>query len=162
MRTLVGVIVGLLVGVGAGHFLWRGHGDGHVASAADLAGIEKLHQEDIDVTLTQDPKGLTEIWAQDGVRVAPDGAVVVGKTAIGADNAKFREANPEFKVMKYAPDLEHFSVAMADGWELEVGTLSATFKLSGKDDPVSMNIKTLRLLQRQPDGAWEFALVELK
>ena|SRR5579863_5415957 len=165
MRTLVGLIIGVFIGVVAGHLLWRGRsetrGTGAV-SAADLAAIEKLHQQDIDVTLTQDPKGLVDLWADDGVRIAPDGNAVVGKTAIGGDNAKFRAANPEFKVLKYAPDLHHFSVAIADGWAVESGTLAATFKMSAKDEPAIMNIKTVRVLQRQADGAWKFALVELK
>jgi len=165
MRTIVVAILGVLVGAIGGHFLWRGGNDARVAggaSAADLAGIEKLHQQDAAVTMTQDPEGLVELFAQDGVRIAPDGATVVGRAAIGADNAKFRAANPGFKVLKYAPDLQHFAVAVTDGWAMESGTLTATFKMSEKDEPISMNIKTLRLLQRQADGSWKFALVELK
>jgi hypothetical protein len=42
--------------------------------AADVAAIEKLHQEDIEATLTQDPKGLIDIWAEDAVRFNPGGA----------------------------------------------------------------------------------------
>ena len=173
MKIVLAAIVGVLVGVIGGHFLWHGGneardlraGQGAISngvSAADRAAIDKLHQQDIDVTLTQDPNGLMELWAEDGVRISPDGTAVVGRTAIGADNAKFRAANPGFKVLRYVPDLLHFSTAIADGWALETGTLSATFKMSAKDDPVSPNIKTLRVLQRQTDGAWKFALVELK
>ncbi len=33
-----------------------------------MAGIEKLHQKDIEVTLSQDPKGLLDIWTEDAVR----------------------------------------------------------------------------------------------
>jgi hypothetical protein len=29
---------------------------------ADLAAIKKLEQEDIEVTLSQDPKGLEDVW----------------------------------------------------------------------------------------------------
>ena len=36
--------------------------------AANLAAIEKLHQEDIQVTLSQNEKGLTDIWTDDAVR----------------------------------------------------------------------------------------------
>ena len=36
--------------------------------AADLAGIEKLRQKDIEVTLSQDPQGLIDIWTEDAVR----------------------------------------------------------------------------------------------
>ena len=49
-----------------------------------------------------------------------------------------------------------------DGWALEVGTFAATYKMSAKDEPVSVNDKGMRLLKRQSDGAWKFALVGMK
>ena len=58
--------------------------------AADLAAIEKLHREDIEVTLSQDPKGLIDEWAEDGVRFTPGSPPAVGKQAIGAENEKFQ------------------------------------------------------------------------
>jgi len=164
MKTVMAAIFGLLVGVIGGHFLCHEKVDAPAAShasAADLAAIGKLHQQDIDVTLTQNPNGLEELWSEDGVRLQPDGTVVVGRKAIGADNEKFWAANPGFKVLRYEPDLQHFSMAVADGWAVETGTLAATFKMSVKDEPVKTNIKTLRLLQRQTDGSWKFALVKL-
>ena len=45
------------------------------ANAEDLAAIEKLHQEDIVVTLPQDPKGI-DIWTEDGLRLLPAGPAV--------------------------------------------------------------------------------------
>jgi hypothetical protein len=39
--------------------------------AADLAAIEKAHHEDIEATLTQDPKGLIDLWAEDAVNFIP-------------------------------------------------------------------------------------------
>src|ERR1700761_5280703 len=129
-------VVGLLVGVIGGHFLWHGGNDARdsqggqsvtasAVNAADRAAIDKLHQQDIDVTLPQDPKGILDVWDENGIRIRPDGAAVVGKKAIGEDNAKFRAAYPEFKVVKYAPDVDHFVVAIADGWAVEVGTTAA-------------------------------------
>jgi hypothetical protein len=67
-RTSLLVTIAFLVGLGIG-FLRRSavgtlqRKDTH---AADLAAIERLHQEDIEVTLSQDPKGLVDVWARMG------------------------------------------------------------------------------------------------
>jgi len=60
IALLAGFIVGFFSRSAAGMLQRSTH-------AADLAAIEKLHQEDIDVTLSQDPKGLADVWAEDGV-----------------------------------------------------------------------------------------------
>ena len=125
--------------------------------AADLAAIEKLHQQDIEVTLSQDPKGLIDVWTEDGVRFNPGGPPVVGKQAIKDDNQKFRAVNPDFKVLKYATDIKEIQIV--DDWAIEVGHTEATYKMSANDDPVSLNFKGMRLLKRQSDGSWKFASV---
>jgi len=55
-----------------------------------------------------------------------------------------------------------FQIAIADGWAIEVGSVEATYRLSAKNNPVSVNDKGMRLLKRQSDGSWKFALVGLK
>ena len=39
--------------------------------AQDMAGIEKLHQQDIAATLSRDPVALTDLWTDDAVRLDP-------------------------------------------------------------------------------------------
>jgi len=128
--------------------------------AADLAAIEKLHQEDIAATLTQDPADLTKLWSDDGVNLGVPGAPAVGIKAIGELYAKFRTEYPEFKVLKYAPVIT--DVKITDGWAIEVGNTTATYKMSAKDAPIDFNEKGMRVLKRQSDGSWKFAVVGLK
>jgi len=126
---------------------------------ADLAAIEKLHQEDIEFTLSQNPKGLTDVWAEDGVRLNPGSPPVVGRQAIEADNEKGRAQAPGFKVLSYAPDLKNIHLQIADGWAYEWGETDAKFQLSPDTPPVSMHGKGVRVMKRQSDGSWKFALV---
>ena len=160
--SLLTVLV-FIAGIGIG-FLARIAGTGTLqrrdTHATDLAAIEKLHEKDIEVTLSQDPKGLIDVWAEDGVRFNPAGPPVVGKQAIEAENQKFRAQYPDFKVLKYAPDIKEIQIV--DDWAIEVGNTEATYKMSAKDNPVSVNDKGMRLLKRQSDGSWKFALVGLK
>jgi uncharacterized protein (TIGR02246 family) len=159
-RTLVTTLV-FVAGLVIGYFTRSAAGMLQRSThAADLAAIEKLHQEDIDVTLSQDPKGLADVWAEDGVRITPGNPPTVGKAAIAAENEKDHAEHPEFKVLKYAPEIK--DVQIADGWAIEVGSVEATYRLSAKDNPVNVNDRGMRLLKRQSDGSWKFALVGLK
>jgi uncharacterized protein (TIGR02246 family) len=128
--------------------------------AADLAAIDKLHKADVAATLTQDPASLTSFWSDDGVNLGAAGTPVVGIKAMGEMYQQFRASNPDFKVLNYVSDIK--DIQFAGDWAIEVGNVQATYKLSAKDAPVSVNDKGMRLLKRQSDGSWKFALVGLK
>jgi uncharacterized protein (TIGR02246 family) len=128
--------------------------------AADLAAIEKLHKADVAATLKQDPVSLTSLWSEDGVNLDAAGTPVVGLKAMGEMYEQFRAANPDFKVMSYVSDIK--DIQIAGDWAIEIGKVQATYKLSAKDAPVNVNDKGMRLLKRQSDGSWKFALVGLK
>jgi hypothetical protein len=85
---------------------------------------------------------------------------VVGIKALKEFYEKFRVEHPEFKVLKYSPDFKDLQIV--DGWAIEVVEANATFKMSTKDDPVTVQQILLRVLKRQSDGSWKFALVSVK
>jgi ketosteroid isomerase-like protein len=126
----------------------------------DLVAIEKLHKADVDATLTQDPSYLTKLWSEDAVKLDTSGPPVVGIKALGEMYQKFRVDYPDFQVLKYAPDIKDLQVA--DGWAIEVISGESTYKLSAKDNPVTVKGEAMRVLKRQSDGSWKFALVGLK
>jgi uncharacterized protein (TIGR02246 family) len=160
--TSIFVIIAFLGGLAVGYFA-RSAGMGTPkrmdTHAADLAAIEKLHQEDVAVTLSQNPKGLVDIFTEDAVRLMPGQPPVVGKEAIQADNEKNRADYPGFKVLSYAPDYK--DIQIADGSACEWGEFEAQYKLSPGGPPVNVRMKALRVLKRQKDGSWKFALVGL-
>jgi hypothetical protein len=159
-RTSLFVAIAFLAGLAIGFFA-RGTGLRRDTHAADLAAIKKLEQEDIEVTLSQDPKGLVDVWDEGGVRIKPGRPPTVGKQAIAAENEKFHKQYPEFRVLKYAPT--GTEVRIAGGWGIEVGNADASYRMSAKDEPVSVNEKGgVRVLKRQSDGSWKFAVVGLK
>jgi hypothetical protein len=63
-------------------------------------------------------------------------------------------------VLKYKPGIKN--VESADGWAIEVGDFAGTYKMSANGNPVSVQGEGMRLLKRQSDGSWKFALVGLK
>ncbi len=160
-RISVFVVIALLAGLGIGSFArssGTGTFQGRDTRAADLAAIETLHKADIEATLTQDPTSLSNLWSDDGVNLQFPGPAVVGKKAMQEAYEKFRAEHPDFKVLKYAPDIRDVQVAV-DGWAIEWGYAEATYKMSSSENPVSMKAKVLRALKRQSDGSWKFARV---
>jgi hypothetical protein len=154
MAFLAGLAVGFFARSSLSRFQRR---DTH---AADLAAIERLHKADIEATLTQDPNALTVLWSDDGINLGfPQ--PVVGIKAMGEAYAKFRAERPDFKVLKYTNDIT--DVQMVDGWAIEFGYSEGTYQMSSKESPVSVpRTQGMRLLKRQSDGSWKFALVGMK
>jgi len=157
-RTSVFMTIAFLAGLGIGFFA-RSAGTDTLqrrdTHAADLAGIERLHRADIEATLAQDSSLLMNLWSDDCVKLGVPGPAIVGKKAIQEVYEKFRADYPEFKVLKYAPEIQ--DVQIADGWAIEWVYYDATYKMSAKDNPVNMRRKDLRVLKRQGDGSWKFA-----
>ena len=73
---------------------------------------------------------------------------------------KFQSEHPDFKVLKYAPEIK--DVQIADGWAIEVGDFGGTYRMSAKDNVVSVQGEGMRVLKRQRYGSWKFALLGLK
>jgi len=131
------------------------------AQAADLAAIRKLRQADIDATMTQELNALTTLWSDDAVNLGFPGPPVVGIKAMREAYEKFKKDYPKFQALRYANEMKQ--VQIADGWAIEISDSEATFKTSAKGDPIIVpRARGMRLLKRQSDGSWKFAVVGRK
>ncbi|MGC2281980.1 MAG: nuclear transport factor 2 family protein [Candidatus Acidiferrales bacterium] len=159
-RTSLITILVFVAGLGIGYFARSAAGMlQRRTHATDLAAIEKLHHEDIDATLTQDPKGLIDIWAEDAVRFNPGSPPAVGKQAIGAENEKVHAQYPGFKVLSYAAKFKNIQIE--DGLACEWFEREGAYKLSPESPPASWHANGLQVLKRQSDGTWKGALIIL-
>jgi uncharacterized protein (TIGR02246 family) len=157
-RAPVFVTLAFLAGLGVGYFARGAAGALQERThALDLAGIEKLHQEDVEATLSQDPKGLADIWADDAVRLNPEGPAAVGKQAIQAENEKFHAQYPGFKVLSYTA--KYKNIQIENGLACEWGEHESQFKMSPEALPVSWHGTGFHVLKRQSDGSWKFAMI---
>jgi ketosteroid isomerase-like protein len=158
-RTSVFVTIGFLAGLAVGFFA-HSVGVGRLLRrdmhAADLAAIEKLHQDDIKFTLSQD-KELMNIWSEDAVRFMPGSQPDVGKQGIQATNEKFGAEYPGFKVLSYTA--KYKNIQIEDGWACEWGEHESQFKLSSEAPPTNWEGRGFHVLKRQSDGSWKFAVL---
>ena len=88
---------------------------------ADLAAIEKLHQQDIAATLSRDPVALTDLWTDDAIRLGPRPAGEVGKQAIRESNERWA-ARQGLRVLTFVPEIKDLTI-LEDGWAVEWGYL---------------------------------------
>ena len=159
-RTSVFVALAFLAGLGVGYYA-RSIGTSTSrrtdAHAADMAGIEKLHQKDIEVTLSQDPKGLLDLWTADAVRFNPGNPPAVGKQAIQAENDAAHAQLPGFKVLSYSA--EYKNTQIEGGMACEWGEHRAQYKLSPETPAASLDVQAFHVLRRQTDGSWKFVVL---
>ena len=80
------------------------------ASAEAMAGIEKLHQQDIAATLSRDSRALTDLWTDDGVLLEPGGQAKIGKQLIGAEVEKSIAKQPGIKILSYVPEIKEVKI----------------------------------------------------
>ena len=154
MKVLsVAVVVGALTAL-AGQVV-----QGPAASAgsdrgrdADLAAIEKLHQQDIAATLSRDPVALTDLWTDDAIRLGPGQPAEVGKQAIRESNERW-SARPGLKVLTYVPETKDLTIW--DGWAVEWGYFTGSYVESPGGEPKQIRGARLRVLKKLPDGSWK-------
>jgi ketosteroid isomerase-like protein len=123
--------------------------------AADVAGIEKLRQQDIDATLSIDLDALSELWTDDAVRLGPVPPADVGKQAIRESNVRqMANKGKGFKVLTYVPEYKEM-IFLDGGWEIEWRPFTFSFTTSGGGAPVHVRGMVLGVAKKMPDGTWK-------
>ena len=119
--------------------------------AQDMAGIEKLRQQDIAATLSRDPVALTDLWTDDAVRLGPGRPAEVGKKAIRESNER-QTAN--IKVLSYVPEPKDLTF-LDRGWAVGWGRWTGSLVTSPGGAPVHVRGTVLGVLKKLPDGSWK-------
>lgn len=79
------------------------------------AGIQQLHQQDVDATLSGDIGKLTDLWADDGVLLAQGNPPLVGRSAIQASLKQNFAVNRPMKILQYVPELKDLQICRRCG-----------------------------------------------
>jgi ketosteroid isomerase-like protein len=119
---------------------------------ADLAAIEKLHQQEVAATLSRDPVALTDLWTDDAVRLGQGRPAEVGKQAIRESNERW-SGRPGVKVLSFVPETK--DVTIGDGWAVEWGYVTGSYVEAPGGEPKEMRGTRLMVLKRPPDGSWK-------
>src|SRR5215813_4614643 len=121
--------------------------------AADLAAIEKLHQQDIAATVSRDPAALTDLWTDDAIRMGASKPADVGKQAIRTSNER-QTATKDFKVLSYVPESRDLTF-LDGGWAVEWRSFTASYVDSPGGEPKQIRGTGLVVLKKLADGSWK-------
>jgi ketosteroid isomerase-like protein len=122
-----------------------------------LAGIVKLHQQDIAATMSSSLSGLVSLWSDDGVLISQGEKPLVGKAAIQAYLIETFRKNPNMKVLKYEPEVKNLELVGDVAYEW--GFFKVTQQGSDTSKPVNFQARFLRVLKLQSNGSWKFVRI---
>src|SRR5215471_13741177 len=127
----------------------------HSSVKQDMAGIERLHEQDKEATLSDSADQLAKLWDKDAVRFLVDRPAEIGAAVIYADDKQWEMSSGRERTLCY--DMEVQDIQIAGDWAFEWAYFSGK---SEKADKVSIFYgKGMRVMKRQPDGTWRFARV---
>lgn len=146
---MVIIIVGVLGASAVVKLLAREHDSVQKARIA----IERLHQMDVEATLSDKADDLAKLWDSEAVRIEPGRPAEIGKAVIYANDKREEASRGGAPTLCYRPEIQDLQIAgdLAFEW----GYFS--YKDSANAKPGRG--KVLRVIKRQPDGSWKFARV---
>jgi ketosteroid isomerase-like protein len=123
----------------------------------DRAGIERLHQEDIEATLSDKADQLEKLWDSEAVRLQAGSQAEVGRATIYANDKRWEADASRGRTLSYKPEFKDLQIA--GDWAFEWGYFTASYKEAATGKTVTLHGKHMRILKRQQDGSWKFARV---
>ena len=127
----------------------------HSSVEQDLAGIERLHEQDKEATLSDSADQLAKLWDKDAVRFLADRPAEIGAAVIYADDKQWEMSSGRERSLCY--DLEIQDIQIAGDWAFEWGY--GSYKIAKGNKESIQYGKVMRVMKRQSDGTWRFARV---
>ncbi len=123
----------------------------------DRRAIERLHEQDIAATLTDDADQLAKLWVEEAVRLQPGSPAEIGKATIYANDKRWQANLHGGRTLSYKPEVKDLQIV--NDWAFEWGTFEVRFRESEHGNEKTLKGKMLRVLKKQSDGSWKFARV---
>ena len=116
----------------------------------DLRAIEAVNQRDVEAALAGDTAGMMSQWTEDFVLLQAAGPILRGRRTI-AD--AFRGVENTVEVLESVLDIQEVKVLGDHAFQW--GTYRYSLRPRSGGETVRTSGKLMRILQRQPDGAWK-------
>jgi len=127
----------------------------HPSVKLDMKGIERLHEQDKEATLSDSADQLAKLWDKDAVRFLVGRPAEIGAATIYADDKQWEMSAGREHTLCYDNEIQ--DVQIAGDWAFEWGYFSG--KISKANKVSIFYGKGMRIMKRQPDGTWRFARV---
>ena len=118
---------------------------------ADRLAIEALNDHDVKATMAQDLKAIVSQWTDDFVVIPGTGDIVRGRSANAASAERAMEQMQGVVPVQY--DLNTEEITVSGDYAFAWGTYRGLARAG--ETEMTYSGKFMRILQRQPDGAWK-------
>ena len=127
----------------------------HPSVKQDMKGIERLHEQDKEATLSDSADQLAKLWDKDAVRFLVARPAEIGAAVIYSDDKQWEMSSGRERSLCYDQEIQ--DIQIAGDWAFEWGY--GSYKIA-KGNRVSVQYgTTMRVMKRQSDGTWRFARV---
>lgn len=120
---------------------------------SDLARIEELHETDMRASREGDYRTLRSLMSDDAVVLPPGGRQIRGREALDRSFAAMSAAESPTEVLEYRFDWQEIRV-LGD-YAFEWGYIHGKERHRETGAVRAELYHVMRILQRQPDGAWK-------
>ena len=127
----------------------------HRSLKQDTIGIERLHGQDREATLSDSADQLAKLWDKEAIRFPMGRPAEIGAAVIFADDKQWEMSSRRERSLCY--DLEVQDIQIAGDWAFEWGY--GSYKIARGDKETVQYAKLMRVMKRQSDGTWRFARV---
>jgi ketosteroid isomerase-like protein len=121
----------------------------------DMEAISALHNRDIQASMALDEPTLESLWTDDIVTMHPGSPAMVGKSANVARLHAGIEGMKNQEVLAYNEEFQE--IRIQGDWAYEWGTITGRTRPFSGGNETAYRFNVMRVLQRQPDGAWKVA-----
>ena len=116
----------------------------------DLRAIDAINQEDVHAALAGDTTRMMSQWTDDFVLLQAVGPILRGRRTIAE---AFRGVENSVEIIEYGLDIQEVKVLGDHAFQW--GTYQYSLRPRTGGEMVRASGKLMRILQRQPDGAWK-------
>jgi ketosteroid isomerase-like protein len=135
----------------------RGCGQGTRSGEQRHRGIEASRRLVLQATLSQRADYLANLWTENDVTLLPGVPAETGRDAIYASDKLHEQKSRGDSVLSCVPDLHE--VQVVDRWAFEWGEFALSSSQADTDTRAEVRGKVLRIIKRQTDGSWKFAVL---
>ena len=119
----------------------------------DLSRIDELHRADVAASKAGDYRTLRTLMSDDAVVLPPGGRMIRGQAELDRSFARVAQSPQATEVLDYAFDWRE--VRVCGDYAFEWGYIVGRERSLSTGEVTSERHHVMRILQRQPDGAWK-------
>ncbi len=121
----------------------------------DQKAIAQLQHQEIEANMAFDLEKLVSLYTEDVVLLPPDQEAIRGKEALRLYYEQARKQLGNTDILGYEETWDE--VQISGDWAFQIGTITERTQAAAGGKETMVVMRAMRILKREPDGAWLIA-----